>query len=358
MNKVLLVNYSPRSIAPYLSFYINLLKENSIQFDYITRDCLDSLIDTTVDPNQFVFRYHQPRTIIQRIRNILKFRTFVKQIVRKEYDSIICLTCYPAVILSGILLAHFKDHFIVDIRDYHEFLKIKSIKKRLSKTLEKAKAVVISSEGFKSWLPRLNNIHVIHNASYTEFKAKLFDPQKAIRNIGYVGVVDYYPQNLKIIDALANNPNYLISYHGIHSAPGLLEKYCNEKNIRNVQLFGKFDNSEKERIYENIDLVNAVYGNDSLTVTTALPNKLYDGVVFGIPLMVSQNTFLASIVEQYNLGFSIDLNKCISEQIDCFWKEFDYNRFCKGAILFLDKCTKENLMTKNVILGLCNMESQ
>ena len=357
MNKVLLVNYSPRSIAPYLSFYINLLKENSIRFDYITRDCLDSLLDNTVDPNQFVFRYHQPRTIIQRIRNILNYRSFVKQIVRKGYDSIICLTCYPAVILASILQGYYKGHFIVDIRDYHEFLRIKPIKNRLYKTLEKAKAVVISSEGFKAWLPGLNNIHVIHNVSFSEFKAKLFDTQKAYRNIGYVGVVDYYPQNLKIIDALANNPNYLISYHGIHSAPGLLEKYCNENNIRNVQFFGKFDNSEKERIYGDIDLVNAVYGNDSLTVTTALPNKLYDGVVFGIPIMVSQNTFLSNVVEQYNLGLSIDLNLSITEQIDCFWKEFDYNRFCKGAILFLDKCKKENSMTKSIILGLCNMGS-
>ena len=46
---------------------------------------------------------------------------------------------------------------------------------------------------------------------------------------------------------------------------------------------GEFKNEDKPEIYREIDFINAIYGNKSLEVTTALPNRLYDGILFKKP---------------------------------------------------------------------------
>ena len=63
---------------------------------------------------------------------------------------------------------------------------------------------------------------------------------------------------------------------------------------------GVYQNKEKPDIYKKIDLINAVYGNESLIVTTSLPNKLYDCIVFKRPIIVHSGTYLSEIVNEYN----------------------------------------------------------
>ena len=345
MAHILVIGYSPRKIAPYLSFYIDLLKKEGISFDYMTRDFKNSPMDESVESNQIVYSYLQPSNPIGKIINILRWRKAALNQMKKGYDFIICLTCYPAIILSDILCKKYNSKYIVDIRDYQSFLRHSVFMQRLTRALVASKAVMISSEGFKQWLPKLNNVHVIHNmpSDIHESKSSCFKHDKTHPiTIGYLGVVNYYSQNEKIICALSNDRRYRMAFFGIYSQPGRFEKYCEKNNISNVVFNGAFENKNKPILYETIDIINAVYGNDSLTVTTALPNKLYDSVLYNIPIMVSSGTYLATIVKNYNLGFAIDLTKDIKMQLDEYWNKFDKSVFESGAMFFKQKCIQDN----------------
>ena len=353
MKKVLIIGYSPRIIAPYLSYYIDLLRENSIPFDYLTRECIDSVKDTDIESNQIVYEYSQPKNKLEKIINVLRYRKFVKKQLKK-YDFLICLTAYTAVIMSDVLIRQFNRRFIIDIRDYHPFLELSFVRKRFCGAVNSSVGVLVSSEGFKEWMPPKDSIVPIHNLPYTN-NATYFRVMRQHhfvdrKNIAYLGVISYYPQNRLLIKALGNNPKYLLSYHGIYTEPGVLENYCRDNMINNVKFYGSFDNKEKHRLYEEVDLINSVYGNDSLVVTTALPNKLYDSALYGVPIMVSNRTYLSKIVEKYNLGFALDIDGDISKQLEAFWAKFDYNTFLKSAEQFINKCIKENDIAKKFII--------
>ena len=81
-----------------------------------------------------------------------------------------------------------------------------------------------------------------------------------------------------------------------------LEGYCKRNNIKNVVFKGEFKNEDKPEIYREIDFINAIYGNKSLEVTTALPNRLYDGILFKKPIIASKGTYLGEVIKKY--GFN------------------------------------------------------
>ena len=115
-----------------------------------------------------------------------------------------------------------------------------------------------------------------------------------------------------------------------------LEGYCNENRVKNVTFIGKYSNRDKEKIYNDIDIVNSLYGNRSLEVTTLLPNRLYDACILRKPILASNKTFLGEIVKRYNLGAVIDIeHENISKKLDEYLKDFNYDDFKKGCDEFL-----------------------
>ena len=90
--------------------------------------------------------------------------------------------------------------------------------------------------------------------------------------------------------------------------------------------------------YKNIDMINDVYGSNSIEVTTALPNKLYDALIFKKPMLVSKNTYLSSIVDAYNLGVSINIDTDnIKDVILNYINHYNRQEFFSGTEKFLRK---------------------
>ena len=51
-----------------------------------------------------------------------------------------------------------------------------------------------------------------------------------------------------------------------------------------------------------------MYDSTDLNVRLALPNKLYESMYFKKPILVSSNTYLSQVVDQYGIGFKWDQN--------------------------------------------------
>ena len=97
------------------------------------------------------------------------------------------------------MLTKMNTDFIVDIRDYHFLVNTNRVKK----VLQKSKMIVISSEGFKQWLPSTQKIILNHNISFNKIN-ELLDSKKEIINtnkivISYIGHIRDYNVNKKFV---------------------------------------------------------------------------------------------------------------------------------------------------------------
>jgi glycosyltransferase involved in cell wall biosynthesis len=124
--------------------------------------------------------------------------------------------------------------------------------------------------------------------------------------LGFVGLLRYPRTILPVLEAVAGRPDRF-EFHVF--GDGQLRPAVQEIAARapNVLYCGSFRNPDDlGRIYASIDLNYVVYDNADVNVRLAIPNKLYESLYFGVPLVVSSRTRLAERVHRYQAGFVVD----------------------------------------------------
>lgn len=342
--KICIIGYSARKIAPYLQYYIDYFLDRNVNFDFITREIDSNHLDSSVLSNQYVIESIRSNNIIGKFRNIVEWKIKVEKIIKEnKYDSLVLLTGYPTIILSKFIIKNYCKRYIVDIRDYISLFGNVFLKNRFIDALNNAAFVVVSSDGFRTWLPSINHILTVHNCPnkcITSKKCTLVN-SKTVR-IGYFGVISYIDKNIKLMDYFCNEQDFKLVYAGVYDKSASLQTHVKDRHIDNVVFYGAFNNDDKEELYENVDMINAIYGNESLIVSSALPNKLYDAILYKKPIIVSENTFLSKIVEEYNLGISVDINTNPVNRIREYIRDFNEDLFNLGAKRLLEKCQRDN----------------
>ena len=107
---------------------------------------------------------------------------------------------------------------------------------------------------------------------------------------------------------------------------------------------------QKKKLYDHVDIINAVYGNSSLIVRSALPNKLYDCIYYKKPIMVCAQTYLAAVVQKYHLGFAVDPETDdIMQATVCYLDAFDSEVFLNGCNQYLALAAAEQEETDELI---------
>lgn len=142
--------------------------------------------------------------------------------------------------------------------------------------------------------------------AFKDYKRKTSGPF----TLGYVGVLRYV-ENLKLaVDAVRKISGMRMILSGGSASSSELETlvgYC--EGDRSIEFTGPYD-YEKDiaDIYGRFDCVWAVYDSANPNVRVALPNKLYESVSCGLPLIVARGTYLAEIVEKAGIGIAVDSN--------------------------------------------------
>ena len=331
--KVLIVAFHSRSMTPYSKQYEDVINELNIKYDIVF---WDRFTNGKLEKNKNEYIIHKKCSLgggkIKKIFPMIYFRNTVKKIINNnKYDRIIVLNTLPAVLLKKTLIKNFFNNYILDIRDY-TYEKYNFYKKIVDDLVENSFYTNISSKGFLVFLKENSKIHIGHNISNNDemYYSDNIQKKKKI-NIGFVGVVRYEKENQYLLNAIKNDDRFECIYVGRSYPDCNLEQYCINENIENVSFEGEFNNKDKKNIYKNIDVINAIYGNNSLEVQTALPNKLYDAIIFKKPMIVSKKTYLAKIVEKYKLGIAVDLGEDIKLKLEEYINSFDSNSFDENA---------------------------
>lgn len=321
------------TMSPYVWFYADLCKKNNINYVVITKANQKISIK---DYNIVTYVMDDVKMSKNRAARVLDWFRWLRKFGKKNnITKYIVTPTNTAVLLAPFLLFN-KNKYIFDIRDYtKENLKwYRAIEKKI---IKKAEMVIISSEGFLKWVCKTKTpIYAVHNMpvdSEEVFENYRANFSLAPKTLGYIGYVNYYEINKRLIDVLRNGEKYRLRYVGKIASSCRLEAYANEKGSDNIDFSGEFQNDEKPFLYRTVDMINAIYGNDSLIVTTALPNKLYDAILYKKPILAAEGTFLGETVEKAGIGMAIDVfHEDVESKLDEYWAQFD-------ADIFLQNCT-------------------
>ena len=358
--RFLIITYDEYINIPYIKKYEECIAGAGNEYDVLIWNRRCNIEKHS--QNHFVFHLVTKRSKISKIIPFLKWRRFVlAHLSNMNYDRVIVLTTIPAVLISDLLFRKFKKNYFLDIRDYtyEEFF----LYRRLVNELVAQSALTsISSKAFLQFLKMHANIIITHNLSNedaVENHCQLSVLEQKPLVIGFVGGIRYYNENIKLLEQLRNSKRFVLKYVGkVH--PGCdLRSFCNTHKISNAVFFPEYDNDQKSNIYSSIDIINAVYGSRSPEVRLALPNKLYDCVLFKKPIMVSKGTYLAEVVNKYHLGLSIDVEgDNVGYCLNQYLKNFDKASFEKGCKEFLMLVQKEDALSKQQIYQFCRGEDR
>lgn len=321
--------------SPYVKYYTEILCAEGA--------CFYSMVWDKAGINEEVdFRFDFASSDFDRKRIMLGHYLFsrkCRQFIRKEkIDHLIIFTIAPLYFLGSGFLKRFAGKMIIDIRDDSPF------RRRFPKILEKAAAisdtVVVSSPYYSEWIR--GDSFLCHNADLSLIeKYKEPFPRNAFTkpiSIAYAGMMIEEQINIKAIQALANNEGFQLVYIGRdNEGKEKIKQYVKEHEIRNVSFIGEYKKEDIIDLYrENANLVNILREN-TLINRNALPNKLYEAVISGIPLVVYEhNTAIANYVGKYGLGILLNDQEDLEDQLDRKIREFDFDRYQAGRQEFLN----------------------
>jgi glycosyltransferase involved in cell wall biosynthesis len=133
-------------------------------------------------------------------------------------------------------------------------------------------------------------------------KAK-YEGQKLILHLGSLGFI----HNCKYwIDLAAEikNPNYHIVFIGDGNERTVLEHLALEKNLKNVEFIGIIPKTELSQ-WTSIAAVSLFSTLSTDVQETCSPNKLFDSLEAGLPLIQTTKGWISEMVSEYKVGLNI-----------------------------------------------------
>lgn len=334
--KVLIFDSTVLEQAPYIKYYEQELVDRNIKYNICT---WDKYSNAPLSKKGVVITIHSKWHLGKRkyLDFVLLSRKLKKIIADGHYTHLVIVNTIWAMLLRGILLGNFKNRYVLDIRDY-KCETLPGYQHFLKSIIDNSFFTTISSDGFRTFLPLSSKIISNHNITNLKlaFESPSLYANKIHVNIGFFGYIRYKNENEVLIRKLGGSDRFSLLYRGVYAESCRIDR---EQDLKydNVTYGGPFKNADKPELYKSVDMIHSIYGNEDFATSTPLPNRLYDAVIFKKPLLVSPNTYLAQIVEKYNLGAVINLkDPNIVMTLSNYVNNFNEQKFLAGSDKFLD----------------------
>jgi len=152
-------------------------------------------------------------------------------------------------------------------------------------------------------------ITIIMNAK--PLKSKKYEPpNNKVFTIAYFGVIGKPRFLLELTDVVKDLEDVYCIIAGSGSKKSyidLLEKKCSK--IDNVDFIGKVPMKEVIPMTKKSDCVVCMFDPVDKNSKVGLPNKVFEAMVSGRPIIVSRDVYLGEFVEKENIGLAIPCNK-------------------------------------------------
>jgi glycosyltransferase involved in cell wall biosynthesis len=149
---------------------------------------------------------------------------------------------------------------------------------------------------------------VIHNSPerITMGNIKIKSSSNKIK-IVYVGILQDFRMILELAEIVKESPQLELHIGGF----GKLEEKLQylDKTTPNIFFYGKLSYPDTLALESQADIMTALYDPSIGNHYYAAPNKFYEALFLGKPLIMVKNTGMSQVVEQNNIGVLIDYDK-------------------------------------------------
>ncbi len=234
---------------------------------------------------------------------------------RDSYD-IIHACDFDMAYFSFKVAGMFKKKFVFDIFDFvagepkNFFQRI--VKRKQLNIINKADATIICTEErmhqIEGSTPR--RLVVVHNSPFAEqmnCEGNSFQVQKDIVSVAYVGILQDFRLLLEIGHYFENHPEYEWHIGGF----GKHHEYFVDmsERLRNVKYYGRIAYEETLALENACDIMLAIYDPSIENHRYAAPNKFYEALMLGKPILMVKGTGMSDVVESKNIGCVIEYSE-------------------------------------------------
>ena len=261
--------------------------------------------------------------------------------------------------LTGLLCARIKRKKIVyDIFDFYaDAFSVPDLLKKAVISLDSflirhADAVIICSEQRKHQIKNAKpkKLAVIHNSP-----AKAERKERAVKTkgypalrIAYVGILNDGRMIPELLEAVSEDSNYILEIAGYGKYEKLAYEYA-LKN-KNVIFHGKIEYDAALELEGQSDVMIAAYDPSIPNHRYAAPNKFYEALMLGIPLIMCSNTGISDEVERNGVGVCIDYSATsLKNGLEEIRKNYSYfEKNCKHGRQLYDENYSWDIMAERL----------
>lgn len=244
------------------------------------------------------------------------FRTMwkdVKHIIAENGKDCIY---YCFGILSAVMTARKGVKYIYEISDipyayprYEKWIRLlKALDRRI---ISHSILTVMTSGGFKKYLNVAGDKIIIQPNRVSALlkgvnRTPLILKEERFR-FAFIGAIRYNTV-LRFAEVIGKEfPQHEFHFYGGAKAETLEKVDTMVKTYGNIEYHGLFKSPDDlESIYKDVDIVIACYDIASQNERIAEPNKLYESLCFGKPIIVSDGTYLAERVRSLQCGYVLE----------------------------------------------------
>lgn len=269
-----------------------------------------------------IYRFGIPAEFGAGIRSLraflsFQFKMFMWLIKNKnQYDIIHACdfdTAYTAYhcsrFLGKKLIFDIFDFLYTETEGKYSLLK-KTIKKLQYNIINYAQGTIICTEKrieqIMGSTPK--KLVVIHNSppKVSEDLEKLNLNKEKIK-IAYVGILQDKRFLKELADVVKNNNNIELHIGGFGKYESLFERL--HKEVDNIFYYGKLPYKKTLELENSCDIMVAIYDPTVDNHYFAAPNKFYESLMLGKPIIMTKNTGMSEVIKENGIGEVIDYNK-------------------------------------------------
>lgn len=335
--KILIMGFSKVKYMPYINFYIDNIDmhKNEVHILHWNRDLQDEDLSKYENCSFHEFSQYQEDDVPKatKIFNFVKYRRLAVDLIKKEnFDFIVVLHSLTGVLIADELKRHYTGRFIFDYRDftYENFTPYKRI---IAELVLHSAATFVSSDAYRQFLPAdcKNKIFTSHNLlkdslNHRNEKAEHGISSDKIR-IGFWGFIRHEEVNREIIKKTTKDKRFELHYYGREQQVALnLKAYASELNAVNVFFHGEYTPEQRYEFVRRTDIVHNIYEDPNMLC--AVSNKYYDGVVFKIPQLCMNGSFMAEKCIKSGVGLQCDpFDDDFLDKVFCFYSKLEQSDF-------------------------------
>ena len=313
--KILVMGFTKIKYMPYMNFYLENIdpNKNQVHILYWNRDLQDENIEKYSNCILHEFRCYQEDDVskISKIKNFIRYHRYAKRLIKQEsFDFIFVLHSLTGVLIADVLKKKYSGKYIFDYRDstYEAF---SPFQKTIGKIVENSVASFVSSDAFRRFLPEqcASKIYTSHNLlldslSHRNEKKDNGIPSDKIR-IAFWGFIRHEEINKEIICKIAADSRFELHYYGREQQVAWnLKAYAAELNAENVFFHGEYTPEQRYEFVRQTDIIHNIYCDANMML--AMANKYYDGLIFRIPQICMQGSFMGEKAEKAGIGFGVN----------------------------------------------------